>query len=77
MKSYYDVGWVKASLEKLPDGKYELVEIDCRDNCRYKYKFSSKVKALEEILSYCEILDEDFFTATAGKGGLSIDFSEV
>lgn len=77
MKTYYDIGWIKASIEKLPDGLYRVEEFDSRCNDRYIYKFKSKVKALEEILSYCEILDEDFFTATAGKGGLSIDFSEV
>lgn len=53
MKKYYEVGQAECSIEKTTSGYYEVIVNDSGNE--YKYLFSTKEKALEEILSYAEV----------------------
>lgn len=82
-KKCYDLGFVKASLEKVSN-RYDLTvyvkksSYYCKHSSenydRYLYRCKTKEEALEEILSYAEMDEEDFDLAVAGGSGLAFDF---
>lgn len=58
MKKYYELGRYTASIEKTSSGYYTVTVKE--DGIEYeKWMFSDKAKALEEILSFAEIEEED------------------
>ena len=60
MKKYYDLGWIKASIERTSSGYFETVvkEIDTGDE--FKSLHATMKSAFLEIMSYCEIDEWDF-----------------
>lgn len=57
MKKIYDLGTIKASIERTSSGYFE-VHVKQGDHV-WKTMHSTETEALNEILSYCET-DDDF-----------------
>lgn len=69
MKKYYEVGWHKCSIEKTSSGYYKVNITDIDNEMETEELFSTKEKALEEILSYAEVFGVDEFFAGYLKEG--------
>ena len=60
MMKFYEVGWHKASIQRMQTGVYETVIRDTQTGMAMRFLFKSEVEALREILSYAEIDQDDF-----------------
>ena len=52
---YYDLGNIKASIERTSSGYFEVYVKEKDKDCIFYSVHSTEAEALREILSYCEI----------------------